>query len=112
MANKEYVSPIPVNAVGFTPIRYLKNGCDRLYETATFEGDKPNMILDQIYRQMKVFGCVAKTDEDTCGMLDLINNEDDIVGHVSLTRKGVRWLCKKYGLRMVDAKREYLYHYL
>lgn len=101
MSKAEYVSPIPNEAVGFEAIRYVKNGNDRRYEPVLFNGDKPYMAIDQIYRQMKVFGYIANSDDDLDGFLDLVDKSGDIIDHIPVTAKGLSWVYKKYDLRVV-----------
>mgnify|MGYP000138529796 CR=1 FL=1 len=98
---KKYQSPIPNNAVGFQAIRYQPDGNDRLYDTVTFSTESPSMTLDVIYRQMKVFGCIASDDQEPSGVLDYINSQGDVVHHIPLTKKGLSWVYKKYDLRLV-----------
>ncbi|MGP5159855.1 hypothetical protein [Pseudoalteromonas prydzensis] len=98
---EKYQSPIPTNAVGFQAVRYQRNGNDRLYDTVIFSTENPAVTLDVIYRQMKVFGCIASEAQNSDGMLDYIDSEGDVVHHIPLTKKGLSWVYKKYDLRLV-----------
>lgn len=96
-------SLVPDATVGFEPVRYQRNGNDRRYTQVTFTGVKPKLCVDRIYRQMRVFGYIANTQDEVGGLLDLIDDNGDIIDHITVTGKGLSWLYKKFSLRVVSS---------
>ena len=73
----------------------------RQYTPVEFDTKSPNMAIDQIYRQMKVFGCLSKNTDDEVGICDVLDSNGDVIHQFGLTNYGINWLYKKYDLRVV-----------
>lgn len=105
MNHEPYVTPVPKGAVGFSAVRFFKNGSSRAYDTVTFgdesDGETPRLTLDKIYRQMKVFGCIANDEKKAGGLMDIVDSNLDMIDNIYLTSKGVSYVCKTYGLRVL-----------
>ncbi|MBE8232116.1 MAG: hypothetical protein HAW67_00160 [Endozoicomonadaceae bacterium] len=69
-----------------------------------FDGDDANDYIDRVFRQMKVFGCLSKNKNHEVGQCDVLNNDGDIIHQFGLTSYGLKWMCKKFNLKIVKFK--------
>lgn len=93
---------IPKDACALRPVRLLPNGQLRLYETVEFLSDQPSGVCAMYYQRCKVFGGIAKTNDEV-GVCDVLNKDGDIIADFPLSRKGLSWLCKALGTRIDKA---------
>lgn len=63
---------LPKDACALRPVRLLPNGQLRLYETVEFLSDQPSGVCAMYYQRCKVFGGIAKTNDEV-GVCDVLN---------------------------------------
>lgn len=87
---------VPLNACALRIVRMLKNGKLRVFEAITFPKN-PYSGCEIMHRRVKAFGHIAKTDEETYGLCDVLDKDGDIISDFWLTKQGFDYLKRKLG---------------
>jgi hypothetical protein len=96
-----YKSVIGKDAIGFQPVRFLVDGSLKHYDLVIFNGEEPNVTVENIYCQMKRLGGIETNKSDAAGRLSMLDKKLNIIDYIPLTKKGLIWIYKKYNLRVM-----------